>query len=91
MQVHARYLSAMGSTRMPPRQGPIQRPTGDLPDVWDDQPGDAADFRACAALRSGRNFTRRSMCIKNSGLGFDKGHHGSTRTRRDVLPRVRAC
>ena len=45
------YLSAMGHhPKCPHAKEPIQRPVGDLPDVWDDQPGDAVDFRACAAL-----------------------------------------
>ena len=44
------YLSSMGHhPKCPHAKEPIQRPTGDLPDVWDDQPGDAVDFRACAA------------------------------------------
>ena len=45
------YLSAMGHhPKCPHAKEPIQRPVGDLPDVWDDKPGDAVDFRACAAL-----------------------------------------
>ena len=71
---------------------PIQRPVGDLPDVWDDQPGDARFSSACAAFcmnRISRNFTRTGLLrIKSFGPWVSIRPRSSWSTR---IHRMMSC